>query len=91
MSYYLVDVFSTVVVIADIVSVLSGFATILCIIWYFICLDDYHWDIEKAKNSSNSEFNLASKFLSIFGLILLISLILVIFIPGKETLIEMMK
>jgi len=60
-------------------------------IWYFDCLDDYHWDIEQAISSSNSEFNLAKIFLKIFGLIFAISLILVIFIPGKETLIEMMK
>lgn len=91
MNYYLIDVFSTIILIAGIVSVLSGIGFFICMIWYFACLDDYHWDIEQAKSSSNSEFNLARKLLNIFGLILIISLVLVIFIPGKETLTEMMK
>jgi uncharacterized membrane protein YesL len=91
MNYYLIDVLSTVVLIADIVSVISGIFTILCIFWYFVCLVDYNWSIEQATSSSNSEFNLAKKVLIIFGLIFAISLILVIFIPGEKTLIEMMK
>ena len=91
MKYYLIDVLSTIVLIADIVSVISGIATIIGIVYYFACLDDYNWNIEQATSSSNSDFNLAKKFLSIFGLIFAISLILVIFIPGEKTLIEMMK